>query len=199
MEIRAKVGNARWIVRNINILLMNALRSGLKMACEVNVGIYPGTATLKTYIHTHNNACPCPIFSPEDLKTIADLIDINETQYPQHDLLDPLFSFCLLTDNALYVLVISDLATFKNFMKQYIYDSSPKDMIALSKLYDNYKIKRTNASDENEKIFLQFLKEQNNGQGAGVRLLKANNDITGFNEIALNRAGTALIPPIPCN
>jgi hypothetical protein len=162
-------------------------------ACELKASIYTTTPMLKSHIHSHNNACPLPIFSPDDLMALGDLFTMNNYLFPQHSLLDPLFSFGLVTDSAFYLMVIDDPNAFEDFCNDYFFPESPYDMKRLTDVYNSYDIDRSNSSAKNEEEFLRFLKRL----GIKVKLLKANNDLSAYSIIMLNRTNNR-VSPIPC-
>lgn len=163
-----------------------SFHTGVANQCEVSVSINTVTTPkLKSYIHSHNNTCPLPIFSPDDLKTLYELYSMGKT--------DSVFTFGVITDVGVYLMVIDDALALDNFYTKYFTESGSSDADNLSRKYNAYKIKRTNTPEENEKRFLEFLKDE----GVGLKLLKANNDLSGYSTISLNRDKNRVVTPCP--
>ena len=158
---------------------------GVPNDCEVGVPIYPTTPLLKSYIHVHNNSCPLPIFSQDDLKTLYELYSLGKT--------DSVFTFGVVTDVGVYLMVIDDVSALSNFYTKYFSESGSSDADNLARKYNSYKIKRSNTPEENEKRFLKFLKDE----GVGVKLLKANGDLSGYSTIFLNKDNNRVSVPCP--
>lgn len=159
---------------------------GTPNECEINVPIYPAiTPVLKSYVHSHNNACPLPIFSQDDLKTLYELYILGKT--------DSVFSLGVVTNSDTYLMVIDDVSALTIFYTKYFSENGSSDADNLARKYNSYKINRANTPEENEKRFLKFLKDE----GVGVKLLKANNDLSGYSMIMLNRDNNRVSVPCP--
>jgi hypothetical protein len=74
-----------------------------------------------------------------------------------------------------------------------ISEDGSKDIKELSDNYNSYNIKRTNSSATNEQQFLQFLKRE----GIGMKLLKANSNLSAFSILSLNRNNNLVTTPCP--
>jgi len=170
-----------------------SLIPGIPNECEVKVSLYTGMTNLRNYTHIHNNSCELPIFGTEDLKTIGEFLNVHKYLSPQHNLMDSLMSFGLLTDSAYYVLVIDNPNSLENFYFEYFSEDGSKDIKELSDNYNSYNIKRTNSSATNEQQFLQFLKRE----GIGMKLLKANSNLSAFSILSLNRNNNLVTTPCP--
>ena len=170
-----------------------SLIPGIPNECEVKVSLYTGMTNLRNYTHIHNNSCELPIFGTEDLKTIGEFLNVHKYLSPQHNLMDSLMSFGLLTDSAYYVLVIDNPNSLENFYFEYFSEDGSKDKNKLLNTYNAYNIVRSNPSTINEQQFLLFLKNE----GVGVRLLKANADLNSFNILSLNRNNNLISTPCP--
>lgn len=141
---------------------------------------------VKAYMHSHYPGCPEPIFSPGDIQLAFDLFKTSKVVYP--------FVFAVATAQGNYVMVINDPTAFDNFGSKYFLEDSPKDPGDLARVFKTYKLSLSNPSALNEKLFLDFLKEQN---VTGIELLKANGDFTQYNKLTLKRDGQLFV--IPCN
>lgn len=141
---------------------------------------------VKAYMHSHYPGCPEPIFSPGDIQLAFDLYKTSKVIYP--------FVFALATAQGNYVMVINDPSAFDAFGSKYFLEDSPKDPSDLARVFKTYKLSLSNPFALNEKLFLDFLKEQN---VTGIELLKANSDFTQYKKLTLKRDGQLLV--IPCN
>ena len=106
---------------------------------------------------------------------------------------DSVFTFGVVTDVGVYLIVIDDFAALTSFANTYFFEESQYEIIKLSNDYKSYRINRTNTPEENEKRFLKFLKDKR----AGVKLLKANNELSGYSTISLNRDNNWVSVPCP--
>jgi hypothetical protein len=162
--------------------------------CAVKVSVPSvGQPFLAGYIHLHFDNCPSPIFSPDDFEALASFYFINETYYSSSPIIDENFTFTLVTGTATYVMVIDEPNAFENFCNKYVFDGGSSDLDRLSRDFESYDINRTNTDEENEKRYLQFLKRIS----PGLKVLKANSDLSGYSLLTLDRNGNRVA--IPCN
>jgi hypothetical protein len=103
----------------------------------------------------------------------------------------------LITDTGVYFIVVDNPTAFDQFARKWLRDDSPGDLYGLNKNYIEYNINRQNSAAENEKRFLQFLKEQSPGTSSGLKLLKVNADLSGLKQLSLDENNQLI--PTPCN
>lgn len=170
-------------------------------SCEVEATLNTNNfAPVVCFMHTHNDDC-LPIFSPGDFKTLRKLIQKHEDY--NHTLLTSKFSFVLVAESGsnstsadVYVMVIENVELFKTFCGDKVDHLS--DLADLEQHYQkNYNIGRGFTTANNELEYLRFLRNIGGDDGTGIRILKANSNLSNYSLLRLNGDGTVVIAE-PC-
>jgi hypothetical protein len=91
-----------------------------------------------------------------------------------------------------YVITIDDPAKFLAF-GNYYFETEGNISELVKKYHIDYKVEHFSLAKDNEKRFLELIKDEN----IGITLLKANETFTGYDKLILTRNG--VVVPVPCN
>jgi len=143
--------------------------------------------------HNHNNS-PDRLhnFSAEDIYKLAYYWSIGKINNLST------FSYTVVTDSTSYILMIDDPNAFINFAQSW-FDSEKHFEAFKIHLYENHKYGKTgNTLAQDEKNFLSAVQAQGPGlNGCGLKLFKANQNMTTFTPVKMNSNGQ--IVENPCN
>lgn len=138
--------------------------------------------TIKVIMHSH--PWGLPIFSVADFETVAGVFDAH--------LIDNVYTFTigLATDSGSYILTIDNLQKFKTFLDDYIDESTGSE--DFEELYKAHKIKDAGSAEQGVINFLEMLTSVD----AGMTLLKANDDFSGYSKLSTSNN---ILHSTPCN